>query len=74
MQDNLTVEKALKRLDIIVCLLLENSVEGPLTITGIIERLKKFNLSTSEISKIVGKPSNYVSAVTAGKKKRKKDK
>ena len=72
MQDNLIAEKSLKRLDIIVYLLLENSVEGPLSITAKIERLNQFNLTTSEISKIVEKPGNYVSLVTTRQKKRKK--
>jgi hypothetical protein len=63
MQGNSVTEKVLKRLDIIVHLLLENSSEGSLSITAKIQRLSQFGLTTSEISDIVGKPSNYVSYV-----------
>jgi len=44
-------------------------------ISSKIERLLSFGLSKPEVASIIGKPINYVTAVTSGKKKQKiKDK
>lgn len=69
MTSNSTVEQVLKRLDIIVLLLLENVRDETPSISEKIDKLHGLGLTTGEISGIVGKPANYVSAVTRRKKK-----
>lgn len=58
-------QEILKRLDIIIRLLLRNmkSKESNLLFMEQIGLLKEIGLSTADISKITGKPSNYVSSV-----------
>lgn len=62
-------ERMLKRLDVVILLLLESAPGGAETTTRKIERLLEFGFTKSEVAQIIGKPVNYVSAVTSGKKK-----
>lgn len=59
----------IRRMDIIIRLLLEKASEDSTSVTAKIERLLSYGLSKSETANILGKPVNYVTAVTAGKKK-----
>lgn len=56
-----------RRLDIMIMLLLENGTDGAASMTSKIHKLLGFGLTPSEVARIVGKPSNYVTAVKAGK-------
>ena len=58
------------RLDVIINLLLESAPDAAATTTKKIERLLAFGLSSPEVAQVIGKPLNYVTAVTAMKKKR----
>ncbi len=65
-----------RRLEIIILLLLESGPDAARTTSAKIQRLLGFGLTQSEVAEIVGKPLNYVTAVTSMKKKarRKKEK
>lgn len=59
-----------KRLNIVIHLLLEQRANSDESTTSKIERLLKLGLSKAEVAAIIGKPINYVTAVTSTKKKR----
>ena len=61
-----------QRLDIMIMLLLENGADGATSMAGKIHKLLGLGLTPSEVARIVGKPSNYVTAVKAGKTVKKK--
>jgi hypothetical protein len=61
-----------RRLDIMIMLALENGTDGATSMTGKIQKLLGFGLTPSEVARIVGKPSNYVTAVKAGKASKKR--
>jgi hypothetical protein len=58
-----------RRLDAMILLLLEIAPSGAESVTRKIERLLGFGFSPAEVAQIIGKPANYVTAVTAGKRK-----
>jgi len=58
-----------KRLDAVILLLLEASPGGAGTTSRKIERLIELGFSQPEVAEVIGKKTNYVSAVLAGKKK-----
>lgn len=60
-----------KRLDIMICLLLESGPEPAKTVTEKIERLIAMSLTDSEIAGIVGKKANYVGATRSRLRKKK---
>lgn len=63
----------LRRLNLLIILMLDtSSSEGPQSTTKRIERLTKIGLPPSEIAEIIGKNTNYVTAVLHGKKKAKR--
>ncbi len=64
-------EKLRKRLDAIILLLIESSSGGADSTTKKIERLLDLGFSAVDVSEIIGKKLNYVTAVTSGKKKAK---
>jgi len=75
MNNNTTQDMLIRRMDVIIHLLLEARVDNEMPISSKIERLLSFGLSKPEVASIIGKPINYVTAVTSGKKKQKiKDK
>lgn len=61
-----------KRLDTIILLLLEISSGGSESTSRRIERLLGLGLSSTDVAQVIGKKLNYVTAVVAGKKRRKK--
>lgn len=63
-------DKILQRLDIVILLMLESMSSDNPSIKRKIERLLDFGLSNTEISKMVGKPSNYIGAISSAKRKR----
>lgn len=63
-------DSVVKRLDVIILLLLESAPGGAETITRKIERLLEFGFSKPEVASIIGKPLNYVTAVTSSKKRK----
>lgn len=59
----------LKRLDLIIRLQLDRgSPETPASITSIVHRLLDLGFSSPETASIVGKPLNYVTALSSTKK------
>lgn len=58
-----------KRLDIMILLLLEQGHDPAVSVTRKIERLLAFGLTNSEVAQVIGKKINYVTAVTAGKRR-----
>ncbi len=65
-----TENEIVKRLNVVIHLLLEQRANSDESTTSKIERLLKLGLSTAEVAAIIGKPVNYVTAVTSTKKKR----
>jgi len=63
-------DRLLKKLDVIILLLLESAPGGAETTTRKIERLLGFGFTKPEVASIIGKPLNYVTAVTSSKKKK----
>jgi len=62
-------KQLLKRLDLIIRLLLDRgSSEAPPSITSIVHRLLDLGFSSAEIASIMGKPLNYVTALSSAKK------
>lgn len=62
----------LRRLDLVIRLLLEatGTIERP-KVSAIIGRLLDYGLSATQVAAIVGKPSNYVTAVNSTRRKAK---
>lgn len=58
-----------RRLDMIVLLLLESGPSGATSTTQKIEKLLEFGLTMPEVAQIIGKKTNYVSAVASSKRK-----
>lgn len=64
----------LRRLDILIFLQLETlSGKESVPISSKVLKLSEFGLSASEIANIIGKPTNYVTAIIS-KKRKKRDK
>jgi|SRR2546421_3420255 len=57
-----------KRLDVIIQLLLESSPGGAASVTKKIERLLAMGFSQSEVAQVIGKRTNYVTAIVSGLK------
>ena len=70
MNDDLLGERLVRRLDILIALLLDSSpgTEHVQTATKI-QRLTALGVSPAETASILGKPTNYVTASLAGKKR-----
>ncbi len=65
----------LKRLDTLISLLLEPLPAGDSTsVSEKVRRLLNLGLGAAEVAEILGKPTNYVTAVIAKRKKRPKTK
>ena len=70
MNDNKSLEKIIKRLDILISLNLDTTLDtkgAPLA--SKIQRLAELSLTASEIASILGKPLNYVTATLSRKRK-----
>jgi hypothetical protein len=62
-------KQLLKRLDLLIRLQLDRGFsESPPSMTAIVHRLFDFGFSAPEISSIIGKPLNYVTAMSATKR------
>lgn len=63
------LETVIKRLDILILLNLEktNSI-SPTSMVDKISRLSNYGMSAAEIAKIIGKQTNYVTAILSQKK------
>ncbi len=62
----------LRKLDLLIRLQLESPSTGEApTTASMIVRLLDFGLTSTEVAAIVGKPTNYVTAVNAARKKKK---
>jgi hypothetical protein len=71
MKENDIGLELLQRLDIIICLLLDASVNGDaVSVASKVYKLDSLGLSPSEISKILGKPINYVTAIKSTRRAR----
>lgn len=69
-----SVDPVVSRLNVIISLLLEGGKgDKPSSVSSKISRLGGLGLTPSEIGAIVGKKSNYVSAVLSGKKRKDSD-
>lgn len=65
-------DQVLRRMDVLIRLLLDRpEVDAP-GLSAQAQRLKGFGLSTGEIAGILGKPSNYISAVLPKESRKKK--
>jgi hypothetical protein len=59
----------LRRLDIIVCLLLDEPVtDKPASVASKVHKLSNLGLTPSEIATILGKPVNYITAIKSAKR------
>ena len=75
MNEDISQKKITKRLDILISLLLDfASDKGSVSIAQKVERLSALGLAPSEIGEILGKKTNYISAVIHDRKKRVKKK
>ena len=62
-------KQLLKRLDLIIRLLLDRgSPDQPPSITSLVHRLINLGFSPSETASIIGKPLNYVTALSSSKR------
>lgn len=59
------------RLDVIITLLLDRVPDMGITATDKIQRLLAHGLPKAEVARIIGKPTNFVTAITANKQKQK---
>jgi hypothetical protein len=59
------------RLDVIITLLLDRVPDAGITATDKIQRLLNYGLPKAEVARIIGKPTNFVTAITANKQRRK---
>ncbi len=62
----------LKRLDILIALNLDRGTENGLLMADKILKLRDLGVSTADISSILGKPSNYITATLSKRKARQK--
>jgi hypothetical protein len=61
----------LRRLDIIICLLLDAPAkDSEASVASKVHKLSNLGLSPSETARILGKPLNYVTAIKATKRAR----
>ncbi len=68
-------EEIIKRLNILICLFLEqSSTAGRLSMTDKIRKLDDLGVPQPDIARIIGKPLNYVTAVLSQQKFKKKEK
>jgi len=75
MANNDVNKQILKRLDVLVMLTVENSMnQEPLPMSRKILRLLDLGLTQPEVAGIIGKPTKYVTATVAKEKKRKQQK
>jgi hypothetical protein len=69
MKDDSTQEQILRRLNLLVLLELDKQASGPATtMTSKVQRLLGLGLLPAEVASIVGKPVNYVTAITSSAK------
>jgi len=67
--------KLLKRFNTLISLMLDiASTENAVSVTKKVDRLLSLGLSPAEIGEILGKPTNYVTAIMHSKKKKVKKK
>jgi len=72
MNENELQQEILRRLDIIICLMLDRPAPDKATsVSSMVHKLGGLGLSPSEIAKILGKPVNYITAVNATRRTRK---
>lgn len=70
MTDEQYRKSILRRFDVLISLQLDAvPVETKVSIASKVERLTNMGLLPSEVASIIGKPTNYVTAVLATKKK-----
>lgn len=75
MQDEKLLGQIVRRLDILISLQLDTSLGSEaVPVSSKIQRLSDLGLAASEIASIIGKPSNYVTAILSQKRKIKKKK
>jgi hypothetical protein len=73
MEDARLLEKIIRLLDVLIVLELDKaSGPGGMRIADKISRLKGIGLSPAEISDIVGKPLNYITATLSQRRKKAK--
>lgn len=65
-------KEIIKRLDILIALNLDQGAENGLLMAEKIIKLHGLGVSTADISSILGKPSNYITATLSKKKAREK--
>jgi hypothetical protein len=65
-------QKLIKRLDLLLRLQLESVPrDTSSSITQIVHRLLDYGLSPAEVSSIIGKPLNYITALASSRKSKK---
>lgn len=68
--DNAVLNQILRRLDVLISLAFEKSVESnSISLAGKIKRMAEFGLTVSEIASVISKPANYVTATLSQQKK-----
>ncbi len=67
-------EEIIKRLNILIALNLDRGKENGLSMAGKIAKLNDLGVSTADIARILGKPTNYITAHLSQRKKRGKEK
>jgi hypothetical protein len=66
-------KQLLKRLDLIIRLQLDRGLaENPPSTTSVVHRLFDFGLSAGEVAAIIGRPMNYITAISSAKKAKSK--
>jgi hypothetical protein len=72
MEDTRLIDKIIRRLDVLIALELEKA-GGPdgMCLADKISRLSELGLAPTEISDIVGKPINYITATLSRRKTKK---
>jgi hypothetical protein len=64
-------QKLIKRLDLLLRVQLESAPQKTsISITQIVHRLLDYGLSPPEVSSIIGRPVNYITALTSSKRKK----
>ena len=70
MTDELTAKQVVRRLDLLISILLDSAPAAEAVPTAAkIQRLTSLGLSPAETASVLGKPTNYVTASLAGRKK-----
>lgn len=65
-------KEIIKRLDILITLNLDRGIENGVPMADKISKLNDIGVSAADISRILGKPSNYITATLSNRKTRKK--